>query len=44
MLRISALNEEFSEESSGVDEPIIPTKEVEVSCVSKLLATKSYLV
>lgn len=29
MLRISALNEELSEESSGVDEPLVPTKEVE---------------
>ena len=33
MLRISALNEELSEESSGVDEPIVPTKEIEVSSV-----------
>ena len=33
MLRISALNEELSEESSGVDEPIVPTKEIEVSFV-----------
>lgn len=33
MLRIAALNEELSEESSGVDEPVLPTKEVEVSNV-----------
>lgn len=31
MLRIAALNEEFSEESSGIDEPSVPTKEVDVS-------------
>jgi hypothetical protein len=33
MLRIAALNEELSEESSGLDEPIVPTREVEVSYI-----------
>ena len=36
MLRISALNEELSEESSGVDEPIVPTKEIEVSFLKEV--------
>lgn len=31
MLRIAALNEEFSEESSESDEPLVPTKEIDVS-------------
>jgi len=35
MLKIAALNEELSEESSGVEEPILPTKEVEVSNIYK---------
>lgn len=35
MLRIAALNEELSEESSGPDEPLVPIKEVEVSLAFK---------